>query len=203
MSGAHPMRRRSVLAAAAALGGCSVLPQPAYVQRSTWPLSLAPPMQRPARARGKVLLVRDFGAAPGLDQLGVQWLNVDGSVHVDFYNLWEVAPAQAATDDARRWLAASGLFAAVVGPYSGLGADLVLEGELTRFVADPRVHQGRAGLAITLLDQRRTPPRALTQRALAGSPTMPADTPAGAVAAQRAALANVLGQVVGAMARFA
>ena len=195
--------RRAFLAGAAALGGCSVLPQPAYVQRTTWPLSIAPPQQRPPRAHGKVLVVRDFQAAPGLDQVGVQWLNADGSVHVDFYNLWEVTPARAAADNARRWLAASGLFAAVIAPDSGLSADLTLEGELTTFTADPRVLQGRAALSITLLDQRATPPRVRTQTALAATAHMTADTPSGVVAAQKAALASLMGQVVGLLARTA
>lgn len=184
--------RRLLLAGTAALGGCSVLPKPAYVQVSTWPLNPAPPAHHPARKHGKVLLARDFLAAPGLDQRGVQWLNADGSVHTDFYNQWEVTPAQAATAGARRWLAASGLFAAVVSPDSGLDADLVLEGEVTAFIADPRVLQARATLAMTLLNQRQAPARVLTQRALSGTAKMPTATPTGVVEAQRAALADVL-----------
>jgi cholesterol transport system auxiliary component len=195
--------RRALLAGgAAALAGCSVLPRPAYVQRTTWSLAIAPPAQRPTRARGKVLLVRDFQAAPGLDQLGVQWLNANGSVHVDFYNLWEVPPAQAAAYDARRWLAASGLFAAVVSPDSGVIASLTLEAELTRFIADPP-SEGRAALSVTLLNERVVPARVLTQRTLAATAPMPAATPAGVVAAQRAALAAVLGQLTGMLARYA
>ncbi len=161
-----------------------------------------PPMQRPTRSRGKVLLVRDFQAGPGLDQLGVQWLNANGSVHVDFYNLWEVPPAQAASYDARRWLAASGLFAAAVGPDSGLIADLTLEAELTRFVAHPP-SQGRAAVSITVLDQRRAPVRVLTQRSIVGTAPMRAATPAGAVEAQREALADVLQQITAVLARYA
>ena len=190
-----PFPRRAFIGGATLLGGCSVLPRPAYVQRSTWPLSIAPPAQRPARPHGKVLLVRDFQAAPGLDQLGVQWFNADGSVHVDFYNLWEVTPARAAADDARRWLAASGLFAAVVSPDSGVDADLALGGELTTFAADPRILQGRAALAVTLLNQRVTPARVLTQRTLAATAHMTVDTPSGVVAAQRAALAGLMSEI--------
>lgn len=195
--------RRAVLVGAAALGGCSVLPQPKYVQRSTWPLNVAPPAQLPARKGGKVLLVRDFQAAPGLDQLGVQWLNADGSLHVDFYNQWEVTPAQAASYDARRWLAASGLFAAVVSPDSGLAPDLVLEAELVGFVADPRVLQGRAALAVTLLNPHAVPGRVLTQRTLSATALMTVDSPAGVVAAQRVALANMLRQTETLLAGFA
>ncbi len=195
-------RRQLLAVGAAGLSGCSVLPRPAYVQRTTWSLAIMPQVQRPTRSRGKVLLIQDFQAAPGLDQLGVQWLNANGSLHVDFYNLWEVPPAQAAAYDARRWLAASGLFAAVVGPDSGLVADLTLEAELTRFVADPP-HEGRAGLSITLVNQRAVPLRVLTQHTLYGSAPMPAATPAGVVAAQREALADVLRQMTAVLARYA
>ena len=198
------IRRRTLIAAggAGALAGCSVLPRPAYIQRTTWSLAIAPPVQRPDRTRGKVLLVRDFTAAPGLDQLGVQWLNADGSVHVDFYNVWEVLPAQAIAYDARRWLAASGLFAAVVGADSGLIPDLTLEAELARFIADPP-HEGRAALSITLLNQRAVPTRVLTQRTLSATGPMPAPTPAGVVAGQREALADVLRQLTEVLARYA
>jgi cholesterol transport system auxiliary component len=195
--------RRTLLAAgSAALAGCSVLPSPTYVQRTTWSLAIAPPVQRHTRPHGKVLLVQEFQAAPGLDQLGVQWLNANGSIHVDFYNLWEVPPSQAATYDARRWLAASGLFAAVVGPDSGLIADLILEAELTRFMADPP-HEGRAALSITLLNQRAVPARVLIQRTISAIAPMPAATPAGVVAGQRGALAEVLQHVKAVLARYA
>jgi cholesterol transport system auxiliary component len=195
--------RRLFLAGAAALGGCSVLPQPDYVQVSTWPLAPEPPARRPARRHGKVLLVRGFQGGPGLNQRGVQWLNANGSVHVDFYNVWEVAPAQAATAAAQAWLAASGLFAAVIGADSGLDADLALEAELTAFTADPRVLRGQAGLSVTLLNQRAVPARVLTQRAITGTAKMPTDTPVGVVAAQRAALADVLRKLEAVLARIA
>ncbi|HET6184981.1 MAG TPA: ABC-type transport auxiliary lipoprotein family protein [Acetobacteraceae bacterium] len=192
---------------ALALGGCNtILQRPAYVQRTTWPLSLPPPSTIAAGALARprrVLLVQDFTAAPGLDQRGVLWLNADGSIHVDFYNVWEVQPARAVGDNVRRWLTASHLFAAVVGPASGLTADLVLEGELTTFVADPRVLRGRAAMSLILLDQRSVPAKSLLQRTLSAEAPMPQDTPGGVVAAQRDALAALLGNVVQAMRPFA
>lgn len=201
------LSRRALLGGApvfgiGALGGCSVLPQPAYVQRTTWPLSLPPPRQRPARSGGKVLLVRDFQSAPGLDQVGLQWLNANRSVHVDFYNVWEVPPARAAADNARRWLAASGLFAAVIGPDSGVTADLVLEGEVTRFIADPLKLTGFAALAVTVIDQRAVPPKVRLQQVVSGQAAMPSDTPAGIAAALQAALAGLLRDLEGVMARY-
>lgn len=74
----------------------------------------------------------------------MQWLRADGSLHVDFCKQWAVPLAEGITDDLRRWLAASGLFAAVVGPDSGLAGDLVLEGELTAFLDEPARNEARA-----------------------------------------------------------
>lgn len=186
------------------LAACSVLPRAQYVQQTTWPLAVPPPdLPHPRRAGRKILLVQDFQATPGLDQRGVQWLNANGSVHVDFYNLWIVLPAQGVTESIRRWLLASRLFKAVVGPDSGLTPDLTLEGELTGLVADPRILQGRAGLSITVLNEDAMPPSVLEQRSLTGQGSMPTDTPPGAVAAEREALADILRQLVRRMAAFA
>ncbi len=212
MRGPHGGRRVSVLPAlprrlllggAAALGGCSVLPQPAYVQRTVWPLIVRRPAVLPPRARGKVLVVRDLTPGPGLDQPGVQWLRADGSLHVDFYNQWAVPPAEGITDDLRRWLAASGLFAAVVGPDSGLTGDLVLEGELTAFLGDPAHREARAALALVLIGARTTPPRVLMQQTIAARAPVEATTPAGMVAALLAALRAVLAGTEARVRRFA
>ena len=195
--------RRLVLAGAAALGGCSVLPQSTYVQRFIWPLSVHRPAVLPPRAHGKVLVVRDVTAGPGLDQTGVQWLRADGSLQVDFYNQWAVPPAQAITDDLRRWLAASGAFAAVVGPDSGLSGDLVLEGELTAFLGDPAHREARAALALVLIGARANPARVLMQRTVAAQAPLEASTPAGVVAALLAALRGVLARTEAAVQPFA
>ena len=63
---------------------------------------------------------------------GLQWLQRDGSVHVDFYEQWAVPPAQAVEDDLRQWLADSGRFRAVVAPGSRLNADFVAGGGTRR-----------------------------------------------------------------------
>ena len=86
----------------------------------------------PPNPRGRVLLVRDVRAGPGLEVRGLQWLQRDGSVHVDFYEQWAVPPAQAVEDDLRQWLADAGLFRAVVAPGSRLNADFVAGGRTRR-----------------------------------------------------------------------
>ena len=133
------MKRRGLCAGTVALTGCSVLPQTPYLQRRDWPLDVHRTATVLPRRRGRVLLVRSLRAAPSLESRGLQWLQRDGSVHVDFYEQWAVPPAQAVEDDLRRWLADAGLFVAVIAPGSQLSADFILEGELTVFVAEPSV----------------------------------------------------------------
>jgi ABC-type uncharacterized transport system auxiliary subunit len=149
---------------ATALSGCSLLPQAPYVQRRDWPLDVRRPSVSPRNPRGRVLLVRSVRAGPGLEARGLQWLQRDGSVHVDFYEQWAVPPAQAVEDDLRQWLADTGLFSAVVAPGSRLTADFVLEGELDVFIADLNAGVGRAALALVLLDQRQGSTKVLLQR---------------------------------------
>lgn len=194
------MKRRVLLAGAAALGGCSVLPSQPYLQRREWPLVVRRPDVRPPRTGGRVLLVRTVGAAPGLEARGVQWLLADGSVHVDYYDQWAVPPAQAVEDDLRRWLADAGLFAAVVGPGSRLDADLVLEGELTALVGEPAVGRARASLALVLLDQRAGGAKIRLQRTETATAPLASADPARVVAALTAAVGAVLGQAETAVA---
>ena len=191
------MSRRAILAGAAALSGCSVIPAAKYIQPVEWPLTVRRPVALPPRAGGKVLVVRELTPAPGLERRGVQWLLPDGSLHVDFYNQWAVPPAQGVTDDLRRWLADSGLFAAVVGPDSGVDGDLVLEGELTAFLGDPARREARVALALVLIAARAVPVKVLVQRTVAG--TAPLETPAApaVVGALQMALASVLRRTEG------
>ncbi len=197
------LTRRSLLASTALLGGCNtVLQRPPAVQSVNWPLTVRRPQALPARPHGKILLVREIQAAPGLDQQGLQWLLPSGSLHIDFYNQWSVPPAAAITTDLRLWLADAGLFAAVVAPNSGLTPDLTLDGTLLTFVGDPRTLTGRAALLVTVSDNRRTPPRVLTQTTLQATAPMPQDTPAGVAAALQAAVARLMAEVERLLARF-
>jgi cholesterol transport system auxiliary component len=188
------MRRRCLLAGGVALAGCSVLPEQAYVQRRDWPLDVDRTPVLPPRARGRVLLVRSVRAAPGLESRGLQWLQRDGSLHVDFYEQWAVPPAQAVEDDLRQWLGDAGLFRAVLAPGSRLDADLVLEGELDTFLADLNAGVARASLALVLLDQRPGTVKVLLQKTETAEVTLTDTAPPGLVASLKAALVAVFGK---------
>jgi ABC-type uncharacterized transport system auxiliary subunit len=195
------MRRRLFLTGAAALGGCSLLPQTPYVQRRNWPLVVQRDVVMPARPHGKVLLVRNFRAGPGLEARGMQWLMPDGSLHVDFYEQWAVPSAEAVEDDVRRWLAASGLFAAVIAPGSRAAADYVLEGELETFIAERDAHVARVRLAMVLLDQRPGPIKVLLQKTEVGEATLASGEPQAIAEGMRAAIVEMLRHVEADIAR--
>jgi cholesterol transport system auxiliary component len=183
-----------MLLGVAALGGCSLLPQSPYVQRRDWPLDVRRGSVAAPRRRGRVLLVRSIQAGPGLEVRGLQWLQRDGSVHVDFYEQWAVPPAQAAEDDLRQWLVDAGLFSAVVAPGSRLNADFVLEGELDALVADLNTGVARAALALVLLDQRPNPTKVLLQKTESAEVKLAGTDPPAIAAGLKAALADALRQ---------
>lgn len=190
------MNRRHLLGGltALALPGCSVLPSQPYPQRRDWPLVVLRPDTQPPRRNGRVLLSRTTQAAPGLEGRGLRTLQPDGSVAVAFYEQWAVPPAQAVDDDLRRWLDASGLFAAVIAPGSRLAADLILESELTTLHADLATNTATAALALVLIDQHPSPARVLLQRTETATVRLEGTDPPSLVRAQRAAVAAVLRQ---------
>ena len=122
----------------------------------------------------------------------MQWLQRDGSVHVDFYEEWAVPPAQAVEDNLRRWLGDAGLFKAVVAPGSRLNADYILEGELDAFIADPGAGVARVGLALVLLDQGQGSTRVLLQRTETAEARLASSEPPSIANAMRAAISDVL-----------
>ncbi|MBS0561592.1 MAG: membrane integrity-associated transporter subunit PqiC [Proteobacteria bacterium] len=197
------MRRRGLLAAGLAgalAAGCSVLPAAPYPQRRDWPILAARPNPLPPRPRGPVLLVRSVTPAPGLDRRGLQVLQPDGSMQVDFYEQWAVAPADGVEAALREWLAGSGLYAAVVAPGSRLSPGLALEAELQQFWADPGAGVARVALAVVLLDLRPGATKVRLQRTIAATAPLGGTAPPDVARAILAALAEALGQTERALA---
>jgi ABC-type uncharacterized transport system auxiliary subunit len=193
--------RRLAIAGSAALAGCSLLPSQPYVERREWPLVVRRPTSLPPRRKGKSLLVRTVSAAPQLEARGLQWLQPDGSVHVDYYEQWIVPPAQAVDEDLRDWLASSGIYAAVLAPGSRMSADLVLEAELDTLIVDLPARVARAELAVVLLDQRGISPRVRLQQSFGATAPLAGDDIRNMVDALRSALRGVLQQVEAALAK--
>ncbi len=180
---------------AVALDGCSVLPSQPYLQRRDWPLAVRRSEALPRRPDGGVLLVRTMQAGPGMETRGLQTLQKDGSLQTAFYEQWSTPPTEAVDDDLRRWLADSGLFAAVLGTGSRMTADLVLESELVALNADLGSGTARAAVAFVLIDQRPTPARIRMERTESASVKLEGTEPPALVRAQQAAVAAALGQI--------
>jgi ABC-type uncharacterized transport system auxiliary subunit len=195
-------RRTLVLGSLLALAGCGLSERP-YAEQRQWPLTVTRPLALPPRPRGRTLLVRSIQAAPGLGARGLQMLLPDGSLRVDFYEQWAVPPAEGVESDLRQWLAESGLFAAVVAPGSRAAADLSLEGTLTALIAEPARGVARAALTLVLVDPRPSPDRILLQQRFTAERPLPDAAPPTVVRVLLAAVADLLGQVEAALARFA
>jgi ABC-type uncharacterized transport system auxiliary subunit len=152
------------------------------------------PVTLPAPAHGAVLLLRDTQAAPGLDERGLRTLLPDGSEHLDNWEEWAVPPSQAVGASLARWLAASGLFRAVVPPGSEVSAGLVLETELLALVANQSAGNACVRLGLVLLRRGRTGDVPLLQRTVTAQVRLTVFAAPAIVAALRAALADVLRQ---------
>ena len=189
------MRRRWLIGAASGLAGCSILPTRPYLEKRDWPLDVRRPAALPPDPRGKVLLVRTLRAAPGLEARGLQVLQADGSIRTEFYEQWSVPPADAVEDVLRRWLAASGLFSAVLAPGSRLRADLALEGELLALLAQPQDRVSRVALGLVLLDLRPSPVRVLVQAEVTATAPLGSGEPSAVAHAGQAALATAMQRV--------
>jgi ABC-type uncharacterized transport system auxiliary subunit len=195
------LSRRAMVGAAASLAGCSVLPERAYQERREWPLEVRRPTVAVANQNAPVLLLRALRAGPGLDTRGLRSRLADGAEHIDNWEEWAVPPPQGVEECLRQWLAASGLFRAVVMPGSQVSVDFVLEGELVAFVGDQPAGVARVELSLVLLravgNGRFTP---LLQRGLTGEARLTGtDGPALASSIQ-AALAALLAASEGALA---
>ncbi|HTZ69275.1 MAG TPA: ABC-type transport auxiliary lipoprotein family protein, partial [Acetobacteraceae bacterium] len=120
----------------------------------------------------------------------------DGAEHLDYWQEWAVPPPQGVGASLRQWLAASGLFTAVIQPGSDLRADFVLESELTGFAADSTAGRARATLSLVLLRRLRNGTSfPVMQRSLTGEAPLTGNDAPSIVHALLQALAALLTQV--------
>ncbi|MCA3364122.1 MAG: membrane integrity-associated transporter subunit PqiC [Roseomonas sp.] len=201
-----PLNRRALLLAAPFLASaCTILPDRPYQEVLRYALE---PRRQGDGWRGKgrsLVLLRTLRAPPALDVRGLRSIRPDGTEEIDFYAEWIAPPAEAAEQALRRWLMDARLFAAVLAPGSRANPDLVLEGELTRLVANRARGQAEAELNFVLISERESAPRVLGQMLSNGTAALPNGTlrPDQAAAAMNAALANAFASLEQALARYA
>lgn len=207
------MRRRALLLTAPlGLASCaSLLPAQKYIPRINWPLQPPPPAARLSATgainpRGPILLVRAVNPAPGLEQRGLQSLDDNGSLSIDYYNLWAVPPAAALTQGLISWAQASGDFAAVITPGSRLTPDLIIEGTLSELLFDQASRQAQARMTFLVIKPATTITgfaQPLVQASLSASAPDQGEGPAGQVQAQTTAVAGLLSQAMAVLERYA
>lgn len=147
-----PASRPTALLLALLLAACSGSPldKPPVEQRY-YTLDVERPA--PPRTGGTdVLAVRRFRASPGYEGRELVFATGQGAFRTDFYNVFFSAPAAMIGNEAREWLAASGIFQAVVAATSQADPRWALEGSLVAAYGEP----GRAVLEtqFLLLDVR-------------------------------------------------
>jgi cholesterol transport system auxiliary component len=192
-----------MLLLAALLPACSVLDRP-YLEVQRFALGPRRDPSPPRRGPRRVLLLRTMRAAPGLDQRGLREVRADGTEATDFYAEWTALPADAAEEALRRWLATSGLFAAVVAPGTRARIDLTLEAELVSLIADRRTGLARCEIACVLVREEEAGGRAFAQFLAEGRAPLPAEPSAAQRAeAMNQALGGALASLERALARYA
>lgn len=195
------MRRRTWLTLPLALSGCGgFLSERAYVPTREWPLLVTRPSVSPPPPDAPVLAVRSLRAAPGLEVRGLPTLQRDGSLTRAPYEQWLVPPGEGVEDALRRWLAASGLYSAVLAPGSRVIADQILEGELTALWIDKRDGLAHAGLGLVVLaggEQQRL----VLQQTFAATAAASGAGAADAVAALHQALQRLFVEIEAALRR--
>jgi len=127
-------------------------------------------VERTAAARTgskAVIKVGRVRAEPQYERKGFVYRTGEATYTDDFYNAFYVSPAQMVRSTMHDWLTASGVFATVAEVDSLVGADWLLESRLVDFYVDKRTagdERAVVRLAVTLVDARKSPPRAAFER---------------------------------------
>jgi cholesterol transport system auxiliary component len=130
--------RHAVAAALILSAGCVDALKSEYPERRYFTLTAQRPGEAAPPAKEGVLRVRRFTASKVSEGSELVTRTGETEYETDFYNQFFAPPAIQLTEQAHRWLGASGLFSAVVGTGSSVPETHILEGNVTALYADPR-----------------------------------------------------------------
>lgn len=92
-------------------------------------------VQKPS---GGTLAVQPFSIAAAFADKGIVSRTGNNQYESDFYSEYFISPAPMFTEQTRRWLSESGLFAQVLSPVSSVEATHLLEGHIQQVLMDNR-----------------------------------------------------------------
>lgn len=190
-----------LLAALLLLGSCVKLEQQP-VDKRFYALEVARPGAAVTTyASPATLLVRRMQVSQRVASRELVYRTGESAWTADFYNLYFVLPADMLTQDLRAWLGSSGLFANVVDPSSLLSPGYVLEGNVSGLHGDfaARPAQAVAEMQFLLLKNDGAERHVLLTRSIRKTVPLAANTPAELVRALRQAVAEVNGELEGAI----
>lgn len=142
-----------------------------------------------------VLAVQPFSIAPEFADKGIVSRTGDNQYESDFYSEYFISPAPMITEQTRRWLAESGLFAQVLLPVSSVQATHVLEGHVRKMVLDIRdAEKPRAEMEVTffLLEQDKRNRAVRFQQTYSAAQSMESSSFEDYIAAQNRCLYDIL-----------
>jgi cholesterol transport system auxiliary component len=127
----------TVLAVLLLAAGCVQLNK-TYPEKRFYSLALTRAGEQAASPSDKILRVRRFLVAPQFE--GREFVYRTGNLQYesDYYNEWFVSPGALLTEETFNWLAASGLFHAVLDGGSTIEESVMLEGYVTALYGDFR-----------------------------------------------------------------
>ena len=192
--------RQSVLAVLILSAGCVDALKSEYPERRFYTLSAQRPGEAAAPGKEAVLRVRRFTASKLSEGNELVSRLGETEYETDFYNCFFAPPATQVTEQAHRWLGASGLFSAVVGTGSSLPETHILEGNVTALFADQRASTAVLEIQFMLVRVTTDPPAVLFQKSYREVATG-AQGPETSVRGWNAALGRILAALEGDLAK--
>ncbi|MBF0530746.1 MAG: hypothetical protein HQK55_16065, partial [Deltaproteobacteria bacterium] len=142
-----------------ALTACSGLKQ-SYPEKYYYALNAQRPAQNLPNSSGPNLLVGRFRVSPRYEGKSLVYRTGDLTYQADYYNEFLVSPASMFGETTGRWLAASGLFKAVLDGPSQILPDLTLECAVNSLYGDFRpdsLPKAILGMQVFLIQTSKSP----------------------------------------------